>query len=250
MAGLLANIVGSLMGGIFGGSTPAQQTQNFNSSGTTTGSQYGSQNFSSAPTLDSQQLGLRNNLIQAAMQQLTGALPDTNRIQSQMLQNTNTGYDAAQQALRQTLASRGLTYSPMAGSAESGLNTQRIGAGIGVMNQMPLLREQLLQQRLNNALNIFRSQPFGQSGTSTSVGNTTGTTSQSGSSTGTQQNSGGLFGGLGAGLVGAAPSLGDFFKGMFPGGGYHVDPGVSGSVGAGGVVYPQPAPKNDLGGFY
>jgi hypothetical protein len=217
----IASSLGSLIGGLFGGK-PA--TSSFNSTGTT--SNVGSQNFNQAPVFDPAQTGLRANLIGAANQQLTQAGPDLSGYQSQMLQNNNTGYNAAQNILRQTLTARGLTYSPLAGGAEANLQTQRIGGGINIMNQMPMLREQLLSQRLNNALNVFRGLPYGTSGSGTST--TRGTTSQSGTETQTQ--AGGMMSGLGAGLAGAAPQIGDIFNQLF--GGQSNSPGSSGTFNA------------------
>ncbi|SRR5258706_5874704 len=230
MATAAIPIIGSLLSGLFHGK-PATQTQS--SSGTSTGLTSGSSTGSTAPIFDPATDQLRQLLLGAAGNQLTSAAPDLTGIQSQQLENVNHGYNDASQALQQTLAARGLTYSPVAGSSQAQLGTQRIGAGIGVMNQMPLLREQLLQQRLSNALNVFRGQPYGQktnqSGISSTNNNFTGT------STGTSTAPGGMLGGLftGLGAAGAGGMFDDLFKNK--GGATNPNqPYGPGTVGAGG----------------
>ena len=227
LAAPLVGIAGSLLGGLFGGK-PATTNVSSNTASSSTGSGAST----SAPVLDPGQIALKNAILGSGTQQLTSAPADLSGIQSQMLQNTNTGYNSADQVLRQTLAARGLSYSPLAGAAESSLGTQRIGAGINVLNQMPLLREQLYQQRLQNALNAFRGIPFATRGTTNF--NQGGNQYMTGVST--QTNPGGMLGGLFGNLGSTAPMFGDLFGGggqvsLPPG--YNPNSGVPSSVLAG-----------------
>ena len=145
MGGILSPIGAGLdiLGGLFGSST-------------TTG-------YGQTPKYDPTTEGLRQQLIQAQQANLNKDI-DLSGYQSQGLQTINQGYDAANKALQQTLASRGLTYSPVAGSSTAALGTQRIGAGINFQNQIPLLQQQLYQQKLASALQTFAAQPYSVSG--------------------------------------------------------------------------------------
>lgn len=146
-AGILGGIggVGDILGSLFGSTTRT------------------STNYNQTPTYDPAAEGLRQQLIQAQQANL-GKDIDLSGYQSQGLQTINQGYDAANKALQQTLSARGLTYSPMAGSASAALGTQRIGAGIQFQNQIPLLAQQLYQQKLQSALQTFASMPYSVTG--------------------------------------------------------------------------------------
>lgn len=137
--------IGDILGGLFGSTTRT------------------STNYNQTPTYDPATEGLRQQLIQAQQSNL-GKDIDLSGYQSQGLQTINQGYDAANKALQQTLSARGLTYSPMAGSASAALGTQRIGAGIQFQNQIPLLAQQLYQQKLQSALQTFASMPYSVTG--------------------------------------------------------------------------------------
>lgn len=137
--------IGDILGGLFGSTTKT------------------STNYNQTPTYDPAAESLRQQLI-ASQQANLGKDIDLSGYQSQGLQTINQGYDAANQALQQTLASRGLTYSPIAGSSTAALGTQRIGAGINFQNQIPLLAQQLYQQKLQSALQTFASMPYSVTG--------------------------------------------------------------------------------------
>ena len=146
-AGVVGGIggIGDILGGLFGSTTRSNT------------------NYSQTPTYDPAAEGLRQQLINSQMANLNKDV-DLSGYQSQGLQTINQGYDAANKALQQTLASRGLTYSPVAGSSTAALGTQRIGAGINFQNQIPLLANQLYQQKLQSALQTFASMPYSVSG--------------------------------------------------------------------------------------
>lgn len=208
---LAISAIGSLIGGISGGRPQVNRTnETVNSSNT----------FSQTPNLDPLQKQLRDALIGSSMGRLNSAEPDLGGIQSQMLQNVNTGYNSAQNVLRQTLAARGLSYSPSAAYAENNLQGERIGGGINVMNQMPMLREQLLRSRLMDALNVFRGLPFGTSGSQSGTQNISGT--------GQMVQPGGMLSGLGAGMVGASNQIGGILDSLFGGKAPKFNPGSAG----------------------
>lgn len=148
-SGILGGIggIGDILGGLFGSTTKTST----------------SGNYSQTPTYDPATEGLRQQLISAQEANL-GKDTDLSGYTSQGLQTINQGYDAANKALQQTLASRGLTYSPMAANSTAALGTQRIGAGINFQNQIPLLQQQLYQQKLASALQTFAANPYSVSG--------------------------------------------------------------------------------------
>lgn len=149
LAGVLGPIgsIGDILGGLFGSTTNTSSNTSYNQT----------------PTYDPTTERLRQQLI-AAQQANLGKDVDLSGYQSQGLSTINQGYDAANKALQQTLASRGLTYSPMAGSSTAALNTARIGQGIQFQNQIPLLAQQLYQQKLASALQTFAANPYSVSG--------------------------------------------------------------------------------------
>lgn len=148
ISGVLSPIgaIGDILGGLFGSSTKT------------------SNQYSQTPTYDPATEGLRQQLIQAQQNNLNKDV-DLSGYTSSGLSTINQGYDAANKALQQTLASRGLTYSPIAGSSTAALGTQRIGAGINFQNQIPLLAQQIYQQKLASALQTFAANPYSVSGT-------------------------------------------------------------------------------------
>lgn len=143
--------IADILGGLFGSST----TTNTKGSSNT--------NYSQTPTYDPAAESLRQQLINSQIGNLNKDT-DLSGYTSQGLQTINQGYDAANNALQQTLAARGLSYSPLAGASTAALGTQRIGAGINFQNQVPLLQQQLLQQKLASALQTFASMPYSVSG--------------------------------------------------------------------------------------
>lgn len=197
--GALAGIgaLGSGIAGGMGGTTKTSGSNTTDSSSTLNGT------ASSTPTFDPQTENLRQQLINSVLGNLNSDT-DMSGYLSGALQTNNTGFDAAKTALNQTLASRGLTYSPVAGTATSNLDTQRIGSGINIQNQMPLLQQQMYQQKLQQALQTFASMPHGTTGTTNQ--NQISNQNQTFNQTQTTTPSGGIFGGIMSGL-GALGSL-------------------------------------------
>lgn len=186
--------LGGLGAGIAGGMGGTTTTKGTN---TTNGTSSQNGTFNTTPVFDPATEGLRQQLIKSVLGNL-GTDTDMSGYLSGALQTNNQGFDAAKTALGQTLAQRGLTYSPVSGAAMGNLDTQRIGAGIGIQNQIPLLQQQMYQQKLQQALQTFGAMPYGQSGTSSQNGATSQT--QNVDMSQTTKPSGGIFGGIMEGL--------------------------------------------------
>jgi hypothetical protein len=169
-----------------------------------------SQTGTSTPNLSPEQLAFMQSIMKQAQQGMQGS--NLQGYQAGANANINRGSEANNNILQSVLAARGLTYSPLAGAATAANEGNRIGQQTQVSNQMPLLRQQLLQQNLAGAVNAFRATPYGT------------TTNQTGHSTQTKSGGGvmgmlsGLFGGLGAGIE-AGGGWGNILKGIGGSGG-------------------------------
>lgn len=123
------------------------------------------------------------------------------------IQNINRAGDLRSRAIGNILAARGLTYSPIAGSAMASAEGSRFSDVANFRNQIPMLREQIMRERLAEAGNFFSRIPTGQ--TTTNIGQRSGTESRDLTSTGNMTGTatdpgnqlGGLFGGLGTSLA-------------------------------------------------
>ncbi len=192
MAGFVLPVISGLAGLFGGGSTQKTQSQ-------TSGNQQGQTFGSSTPTLNPFQQSLAALFSRGAMDQYnqgTNLAPYTSAglqsIQGQGNQNSR--------AIANNLATRGLSFSPAAGSAttQNLLNTGNQMQGF--LQQIPLLQHQLQSQNLDQLMRAFGSMPFGQDTSGTSNTNTSGTTNSVQSTPG--GGLAGLLGGLGAGLAG------------------------------------------------
>ena len=129
------------------------------------------------------------------------------------LQNINRGVEAQKQILNNILAARGLSYSPMAASALTGIEAGRVGQGVNFLNQIPLLRRDIGRQNLADVSGFLQSLPIGTRSTGATQGyggqRTTGTT------TGTTIYPGDILGGGiggGASILSLLYGLGAFGK--------------------------------------
>lgn len=171
---LLLGGVSALAGGL--SNKPKTTTQKSSTTGNTTqdvNTNFNqSQDSSTAPVYDPQQLAMRNFLIQQFQNRLN---PNTinNQVGSyigQGVNNINQSANTNQQALSNVLASRGLSFSGSAGTALAGQESKRIGDVIGLRNQEPLLRDQLQRQNLTDFSTYMSSLPVGSHTTGTSSG--------------------------------------------------------------------------------
>lgn len=152
------------------------------------------------------------------------ATPNLGQYAQQQLQQIGQQGNLNRQIIANSLASRGLSYSPAAQSPFT-QNLMNVGAQQNqFLAQMPLLARQYQQQAFQNLLGAFGAIPTGQ--TSTSSGTSTGT------SHGTQvgQQSGNMLGGLASGLGVGIPLA---FPQLFGGGQNQV-----------GAAIPQSSPYN------
>lgn len=210
--------LGSVLGGLFGNRSPTTTT-NFNNTSNQSGSSTSNSTGYNTPSLTGGQQSLENLLNSTVFNSLLpGNQPDLSGYASNAAQNINQGANANDQLLKQTLAARGLSYSPIAANALTQSNTNRIGQLTQLKNSLPLLSEQLLQNRLQNAVNVFRSNPFGSTFGQSGQNNfqQTGTNSGTQTTTGPSNMLGGLFGGIGQ--ASAIPGLGTALSNLFGGG--------------------------------
>lgn len=175
---VLAGVSG--LAGLFG--SKAQTTTSDGTNNSTSNTQY---NF------DPNQMRALNSLQQGYQNQLQGA--DLSGYQTSGLKQINQTGNAAQTAIQNMLAQRGLSYSPAAATA---LTQQRIGQSgqqSDFLNSIPLLQYQMKTQALQNAGQFFNSQKIG----STQTTNQTSHVTQKGSGNPV----GGLFAGIGSGIA-------------------------------------------------
>jgi hypothetical protein len=119
------------------------------------------------------------------------------------VQNINAASALKRKALDNILASRGLFRSPIAGSATTGLETDRISQVANFLNGIPLLQRQMQGEDLDRLGNFINSIKVGsrQTGSEYTLGNQQ--TSSYKKATGTDPGNmlAGLFSGAGAGLA-------------------------------------------------
>lgn len=176
------------LGGIFG-NKKQEQTSTFskNSQSDTTGS--------TTPQYDPANLAMRDTLLDYYRRSLDQD-PDLSGYKAQGIAGIQQAGNARTMAIKNSLASRGLSYSPIAAVAPAMSENSRIGDISSFVNQVPLLAENLRAQRLQAAGSYQSSLPVGQ----TNVSETK--SGESGKSTGTQP--GNMVGG---GLTSAATTL-------------------------------------------
>lgn len=235
MAAFIAPLIGGLAG-LFGGG----QQQKTQTSGTIKNDQSGtfSQGGTSASTSTGTTTPNLTPLQQALISQFSKGASDLfssstnlNPYAASGLQTINQGGDIANKVLQNSLAARGLSYSPAAANATTQNQLGTISQGSTFLNSLPLLQRQLQSGALSQLMQAFQVQPVGSTTTGTQQGTTqqSGTTSQTGTQTqqGTNLVSGnpmaGLFSGIGAGLFGPNQSgtgsnLSDIIGRIFGGG--------------------------------
>lgn len=194
IAPYLATGLSALAGGLFGRKKSRTQEQD----------------ITDFPSFSPESIPLRDRILQQLLASLETEpeLPtlDFSSLRRGGISDINRASEGSREAISARLAERGLSFSPAAGSAVSGLEQSRGQALSGFLNnlaireaeeksQLPLIREQLKQQRLTNAQR-FLPLLIGQrrTGTITPSGSALGGALGSGAST--------LFTGLGYGLFG------------------------------------------------
>jgi hypothetical protein len=229
MASLIPAAISGLAG-LFGGGKQ-QKTQ---TSGTITNNQSGnfsqqgntSGTSSNTANLNPLQMNLANQFTRGA-QNLANSAADMTGYTQQGLQGINAGAAAGTNVLNNILASRGLSFSPAAASAQTQNQLNRINQQSQFLSKIPLLQRQLQTQANQGLEQAFSTMPINTTQTSSGTTSQSGQTSQQG--TQTQQGTnlvsgnpmGGLFSGLGAGLLSPSVSgndtsnLGDILMHLF-----------------------------------
>jgi hypothetical protein len=208
MASFVLPLISGLAG-LFGGGKQQQTTSNGSqqTSGATNTNSGTTNTQNTGFNYNPQQQSLINNFTNSANNQLKNGTDLTSYTQGG-LQQIGQGGNAAGSAIANNLASRGLSFSPAAATANTQNQLNTINQQQGFLQQVPLLQNQLQSQAQANAEAALKAQGVNTTttgGSQTSGGTTTsGNTNYNGTQTQTGNPMGGLFGGLGAGL--AAPN--------------------------------------------
>jgi hypothetical protein len=146
------------------------RNQNQNQSGSSTTNQTqtstGATNFSNTPTYDPMQLQMRDFLLKqfygrtqpGAVQGLVDSTVNSG------VNNINRAGASNEMAIRNILASRGLSYSPAAAVPLANANMDRLGQITQLRNSAPILQDTLESGRLTDFSNFLKGLPTGQSG--------------------------------------------------------------------------------------
>ena len=173
---------------------------------------------------------LKNMLIKDA-QGLLGANTDLTSQINQGMQDIGAGYRTAGNTLQGALAARGLSNSPVAGTALSNLIASGAGEQSRLMNQQPLMEHELALANMGMAGNIL------------GMGRGTSTTS---TGTSTQTGGGGWMDALGGGLGNAAGMMGLLMGGGYLDGGKAATSAPLNALGLGGGGLPG---QLNVGGY-
>lgn len=180
------------LAGIFGNKpqkTTTDSTQKFNSSNNTSAS--------TNPVYDPATQALRDSLT-SKFTNLTN--PDLSGYAAQGINQINNNSDIRTKALQNSLAARGLSYSPVASIAPALSQSQRIGDIGQFQNNLPLIQQQLMLQNLNAAGGYLKGLPIGSE--SQSAATTEGTQIGHSVQTGTGNQVAGGLSGLATSLAG------------------------------------------------
>ncbi len=118
----------------------------------------GTSTSTSTPNLSPQTQALIDSLTKK-YQNLT--TPSLTGYEAQQTQGINRNADLQQQAIQQMMASRGLSSSPVSGTAAAGVDAQRFGAINNMQAGIPLLQNQLNRENLNSAAQFMGMIPHG-----------------------------------------------------------------------------------------
>ena len=221
LIGGLVGGIGSGLAGLFGGG----KQQKVQTSGTITNNSSGSFNSSTNPNLTPLQQSLITQFTQGASN-LYNQSTNLQPYEASGMEQINQGSDAASKAMAANLASRGLTFSPAAGNAQTAATLARTGQQAQFANSIPLLGRQMQQQSLGQLMNAFQVIPTG----TTSAGTTTQNSTQTQNGTNLVSGNpiaGALSGATSGGLTGFG--LGNLYNSMQSGPSASSQPGWTGS---------------------
>jgi hypothetical protein len=206
---LIAPLIGGLAG-LIPSTTTTKTNSSSNNQGSSESNAQGQTAGSTTPNLSPFQ--------QQLAQQFTNSATNLNNSATNLAPYTTGGLQqiqnqggANQQILANTMAGRGLSYSP-AGTAALNQNTINTGNQASTFLQsIPLLQRQLQTQSLQGLISSFGALPTGVSSTGSSTQTGSGSSQSSGQAASTQTSTGG--GGIGGAIAGAGAGL------FAPGGG-------------------------------
>lgn len=184
----------SALAGLLGGGKPKVTT----TTSDTSSSSSGQFDQSSTPILSQAQNDLIDYFTNAAKNKFNAGAPDLSGYTAGGLQNINDAGDLKSKIMANTLASRGLSFSPAAAFSQVQPQSDRLAQSSSFLNTIPLVKKQLEDQNFQNLLDSFKLLPTGTSASGTS--SQSGTSSTKGTTTQPGNALGGLFSGLGAGL--------------------------------------------------
>jgi len=194
---LILSGISALAGGLSNRKSTQQQQSTTNFSGTDV-SDYSS---TSTPTYDPKALSFRDILINNVLKGMN-VIPSEEDILFGNIDSVNNARRLQKILTESNLASRGLSYSPAAGTAIGNVENQRISDIIGAHREAPLQYQQYRQQAMAPALSLFSQIPYGTTQKGTSTTSRSGTQQTSGTTTQPGNVLGGIFGNLGPTIAG------------------------------------------------
>ena len=193
----LSALLPILMGGA--GYLGSTGTTNTTGSQTTSGTTSGTSSGSTSPVLSAEQQMISNAYGNALMNQYNQGV-NLAPYQAAGDQSINQQGNANAANIANSLASRGLSYSPAAGTAITQNRLNTVNQENQFNESIPLLQQQINQGNIQQMISGFSALPTG----STTTGTTSGTTSSNTQSQQTQTKStnplAGLLSGVGSGL--------------------------------------------------
>ena len=198
----------SALAGLFGGKKQQQITGTQTTSGAQTSNQQFNGTNTSTPNLSPIQQKLVDLFTAGSINQFQHP-QDLTDYKNAGLQAINQQSDITNKAVGNMLASRGLSFSPAAATAQTQGLINQGNQQTNFLESLPLLQRQFQQENIRQLLSSFGAIPTGQ--TQTQSGTSSGTSTIQGKTDQTATISGnplaGLFGGAGAGLAAWLPQL-------------------------------------------
>lgn len=119
--------------------------------------------------------GEQKTLVDQIMQSIAGQKPfDASGYTANGLQSINSGADALQRSLKNTIAARGLSFSPAGFNPLAQAESGRIAQQNQFLETIPQVQQQYDTTNLENTLKAFGVMPTDSSTTGTSATNSTG----------------------------------------------------------------------------
>jgi hypothetical protein len=136
----------------------------------------GATNFTNTPTYDPLQLQMRNYLLQNFFERAQPGAVDglVDSTVNGGINNINSAGASNEMAIKNMLASRGLSYSPAAATPLAIANSNRLAQTTQLRNSAPILADQLQTGRLTSFANFLSGLPTGQTGVTNTASTTEG----------------------------------------------------------------------------